>query len=371
MNPDLFPLKEVILLFKNDLVKLIELDKDYPIDLPNNDPLSNWQKREAYGWIFFEPRYLLFWGLSDQIKKETPRQEYPESLSKEASSYYAKWRDKKIEISGYKVTVPRLQETVRYVKYGIPEPDPSESLIQYVKRLRSLISEELYSKKMWNESLGCFLDFIRSNIPTECHGFIDVIFPEDRAFYSDTIIRLIRKDKFPTNIIFVSEILKNLSEEILWGDPRGQHCAAETLALAWICLTGSRLQLPTQINLLHAFDGASLAIENKPERVCFPKRYLLKIPTLFGEVPMEISEFLFSYLSNLFQINQKMGHTNGFFKSSERSLRRAFDRATSKLNLPKGHGEITFTTFTSWPDEDPNYRTQIDNSRYRLKITKS
>lgn len=354
MKPDLFPLKELLLLFRNELAEIICINQDYPHTLDPHDPIPPWQKREAYSWIFFEINYGLFWGLSDQTIKEKWLTQYPNSLLKAAKTYYQKWVKSKID----------LKESYKYIKYGIPPPDPLESLIQYILRLRNLVSKDTYSKKRWRESLGSFLEYVKANIPPNCHGFIDVIFPEDRAFFNNTVIRKVTKDKYPTNIIYVSEILKNLSEEIIWGDPRTQHTSAETFALALLCLNSAKLKVPTQEQLLYEFDGASLSIEEKPNRF-FPKCHLAKIPSLFGSIPTEISKYYFDYLSILQKINQKIGAKNRFFKSELDSLTRVLRRQVKKLSLPKKHGKITFITLTSWPNEDPYYRTQIDNSRYK------
>lgn len=365
MNPNIEPLKKILLSFKDALENLLELEKGIT-SISGDDPIPLWQKNQLYSWIFFESQYLFFWGTSEKTKKENQKRDLPKALLEKAEIYYSKWRDKEIKVQGYPTITPRLKETLRYCLHGIPKPEPEETLIRYIERLRNLVSPKTYLKKIWEESLGSFLEFVRFYLPTEHHGFIDVIFPENRTFYSDIIIRLIRKDKFPTNIVVVGEVLRSLAEDVLSGDPRTQHCSAETLAFAWICLTSSRLQLPTGIKLLFNFNASLLKTEEKPERLLFPTRHLLQVPTLFGNIPMEISKQLFEYLSTLSEINQ--GSTP-FFKSSERSLRRAFDRATKKLDLPSEHGELTFTTLTSFPTENFHHRTQIDNSRYRSKIT--
>lgn len=229
MNPNIEPLKKILLSFKDELEKLLKCEKGCT-SICSDDSIPLWQERESYSWIFFEPQYLFFWGTSEKAKKENQTRDLPECLLEKADTYYSKWRDKEIEFKGYSAIKPRLKETPRYCLYGIPEPERGETLIGYIERLRELVSPKTYFKKIWEESLGSFLEFIRSHLPIEHHGFIDVIFPEDRTFYSDAIIRLIRKDKFPTNIVIVGGILKNLAEDVLSGDPRTQYCSAETLA---------------------------------------------------------------------------------------------------------------------------------------------
>ncbi|NGX44144.1 MAG: hypothetical protein K1060chlam3_00307, partial [Candidatus Anoxychlamydiales bacterium] len=245
MNPDIFSLKEGLLLFRNKLTESIEREKEYPHDLNNDYPISPWQERESYSWIFFETGYRLFEIVSDQTRNKNWGKQYPKELLEPASMYRFKWLNKKTEKNGNTIIQPRLTESHKYEMYGIEKPDPSISLIDYIKHLRTSEDfEKSYKKKIWEESLGSFLEYVRAYTPVECHGFIDVIFPEDRTFFNNTIIRLVTNNKFPTNIVFVSEILKNLSERILNGDPRTQHASAETLALAWICLTSARLQVP-------------------------------------------------------------------------------------------------------------------------------
>ncbi|MCB1181227.1 MAG: hypothetical protein KDK55_04315 [Chlamydiia bacterium] len=373
MNPDLFQLKELILLFRNQLADRIPWTHEgiNPSLEKRPKTLQQWEKDEAYSWIFLETNYLFFWGLSDESNRSQlslAYPNYPECLLQPAESVYSKWGMQEKKIGDYRGITSLIKEIYKYKRYGIPPPETKESLIVYVKRLKRLVSEETISKKIWKESLGCFLEFVRISIPQEHLGFIDVIFPEDRAFHSDSIIRLIRKEKFPTNIIFTAQILKNLSEEMLWGDVRSQLAAAESLAFSWLCLTSARLQLPTTIKLLRTFDCASLTKEKCPERKALPERYTLKIPTQFGSIPVEISKLLFNYLCIL----AKNIQTNcSFFCSSQRSLERTFDRAVNQRPLRTEEGEITFTTLTSWPNEVMHYRTQINNARYSKRNTLS
>jgi hypothetical protein len=362
MNIELFPLKELILLFRNELSQRVLWEQGITPISSTQDPLQSWEKTEAYSWIFFETNYLFFWGASDKFYRQYHSDSYPDCLLQDAGRIYSKWGMQERIVSGCPSITARTKEIYKYKKYGIPEPLPNKSLIEYIKDLRNLVSEKTYSRKMWRESLASFLEYVRTSIPQECQGHIDIIFPEDRAFYSKTIIRLIRKEKFPTNIIFASQMLKNLSEAILQGDKRTQYTAVEALAFSWLCLASARLQHPTTIKLLLTFNFTSLAKENCPERIAFPHRYVIKVPTLFGDIPAEISEGHFNYLS-LIAKNQQT------FKSSQRSLERLLDRAVNQLPLKPKDGEITFTTLTSWPNEVMHHRCQIDNSKY--KNTKS
>lgn len=367
MNLDLFHLKELILLFRNQLADRIPWNHEgiNPSAEKRPKTLQQWEKDEAYSWIFLETNYLFFWGLSDKSNRNQlalTYPNYPDCLLQPAESIYLQWGMQEKKIGDYRAITVLIKEIHKYKRYGIPPPEVGESLIVYVKRLKRLVSEETISKKIWRESLGCFLEFVRISIPQEHLGFIDVIFPEDRAFYSNSIIRLISKEKFPTNIIFTAQILKNLSEEMLWGDARSQFSAAGALAFSWLCLTAARLQLPTTIKLLHTFDCTSLTKEKCPERIALPECYTLKIPTFFGDIRVEISKLLFNYL----RILAKNIQTNrSFFCSSQRSIERAFDRAVNKLPLRAEEGEITFTTLTSWPNEVLHHRCQIDNSKYK------
>lgn len=248
-----------------------------------------------------------------------------------------------------------------------PYTDPSATVIEYINTLHELICKDpknTYQKKLWRDSLNSFLEYVRANTPPESHGFLDMIFPQDKALYEGAFVRLILKKKFPTNIIYAAEILKNLCEDILNGDPRTQHSACETFAFALLCLTSSRLQFPTELRLLYEFSFESLAVEDSNSLI-FPQRYFLKVPNLFGHIPMEVSKLTFSFLQQLCQINAVFDLGKRAFKSSERCLREVFSRAANKLNLPQKHGKITLTTLTSFPRENL-HRTQIDNSRYKV-----
>jgi len=356
----------LILLFKNELIERVFLHQDHSVILDERDPIKPWERAEAYSWIFLETNYKAFQDMSEPTMREPPPP-YPEALLEPAENYYSKWGMKTIQVHGCPTTVLSIKEIPKYKTYGIPQPISEEPLITYIERLEKLCTHTNYSKKIWRESLGSFLEYVKANIPTSCLGFIDVILPEDRTLYDGKVIRLVPKKKSSTNIIFVANILKNLSEELLWGDPRSQHSAAETLAFALLCLISARLRLPTEMKLLYEFDRLSLHHEETSESSPFPKRYFLKVPTLFGQVRAEISKMHFNYFSILSQINQQKGIKDRFFKVTEKCLNETFGRAASKLKLPPNHGEITLSTFTSWPNEVMHHRTQIDNKRYKAK----
>lgn len=369
MRPDIDGLKETLLLFRNEVAQKVLWGKKYAYILNERDPIKPWEKTESYSWIFFEPHYLFFWGMSDETKAKSRQLTYPECLQEKAINYYERAQIKTTIKNGDKMSSPRLFESCKYEQYGIPNPDPSETLIEYVNRLHELILQDpanTYQKKLWRDSLNSFLEYVRANTLPESHGFLDVIFPQDKALYGDTFVRLILKEKFPTNIIFAAEILKNLCADILGGDLRTQHSACETFAFALLCLTSSRLQFPTELRLLYEFNFESLAVEDCNSLI-FPKRYFVKVPTLFGHIPMEVSKLTFSFFQQLALVNKAFALKKRAFKSSERCLREVFARAASKLSLPSKHGKITLTTFTSFPTENLRHRTQIENVRYKVK----
>jgi hypothetical protein len=367
MKPDLFKLKELLLLFKLELADHISFTQIYNPKNDQDDFISPWQKDEAYSLIFLETNYHFFWGMSEKTKPRLTHYPYPDYLLQHAKIFYDNWGMKTIQVKGCPTKIPKIKEINKYKQYGIPKPLDHETLIAYIERIRSLITNKLYSKKLWVESLGSFLEFVRANIPAECHGFIEIVFPMDKTFYSDTIIRLIQKVKFPTNILYIASILKELSHKILWGDQKTQHGACEALAYAWLCLISARLQFPTELKLLYEFDLTTLTTEDNSENILFPKKYFLGLPTLFGNIKMEITKLQHQYFCHLAEINQKMGSKNHFFTLAKNTLEKNLKRAVGHLQLPPEHGDITFQTLTSWPTENLHHRTQIDNSRYRTR----
>ncbi len=64
MNPDLFQLKELILLFRNQLADRIPWGQERL-----KSSLQQWEKDKAYSWIFLEINYLFFWGLNAHDKQ--------------------------------------------------------------------------------------------------------------------------------------------------------------------------------------------------------------------------------------------------------------------------------------------------------------
>lgn len=103
------------------------------------------------------------------------------------------------------------------------------------------------------------------------------------------VVRDIPPTAYPIDILKVSAILEALLDIAMNGRSNSQWNAIYSLALAWICLTSSKLAFPTHLSLLHKIQRDSVQETN----------HLLEIPTMFGEISVPISPILATFLGIL------------------------------------------------------------------------
>jgi hypothetical protein len=161
------------------------------------------------------------------------------------------------------------------------------------------------------------------------------------------IIRVVSSTVYPIDIYSVTKILKRLAQEVLAGRLNTQLRAAETLGLAWICLTASRRRLPTRFSLISGISTKCLSKITSE----FP---VLSIPTLYWDTKMPIPKTMAQYLEGLKNIGSQ--RRNPLFQSNSISHRRVLDRIVGQLCDTEGIGKITFLSFLSFPHESYGQR---------------
>ena len=158
------------------------------------------------------------------------------------------------------------------------------------------------------------------------------------------IARKISSTVYPIYIITAGDVIRELANTVLYGRQNARLVAAETLGICWVCLTRARLRLP--IELQDLFSLSKNTLESFSDKT-LPS---LSLPTIFGSLPVPISETIWGFLKALSEI-PSIQPRSSIFQCREESLYRCLRRTIEKLNFDPSKGKITFQTFLSQPVE--------------------
>lgn len=289
-----------------------------------------WNREEAYCWIYASSHYAF-----------APRDRSLPSIASGnelARPYYDKW-----------LTLERDVQSIH--TYIIPQPTPTDTLQSYLEERSNEIHQNEGCKTIRWRSLRSFATYLRDTFPEET-GFIEVLFPKKMKIFDGKVIRKVNNTIYPVDIIVAAKILQRLFHMVLEGKPDSQLGAAETLGLAWICLTSAIKRIPTELQLLHKVPISNITISKMSK----DNNVLFAIPTLYGPIQTTISKELANYFIALSKIaptsNEMIIH------SPLRCLHRTFQRAVDQVPEANGLGKITFLTLMSHPHEALGHRYQ-------------
>jgi hypothetical protein len=202
------------------------------------------------------------------------------------------------------------------------------------------------SRLEWR-ALKCFLAYMRNIAPEEI-AFIEQIFPKKMGFSGTRIIRLINPEVYPISQEVAGDILRELARFATQGRLNGILTALESLGLSWLCLTASRLRLPTHLEMIEQTKVSAISLDGENPTI--------NIPTLFGDRKIRISKRVANFLIALFKIPSKSTREM-ILQSPRRSLTRTFDRAMQSCEVNSALGNITYVTLLSPPHIwDKDYR---------------
>lgn len=127
-------------------------------------------------------------------------------------------------------------------------------MIEYILRVARLIEEEGPGARVEWRAWKSFLGYLRNLITTEI-AFIEQIFPQKMDVRHGSIVRKIAKEVPAISVTIASNIIMELDRICRMGRSNSQLVAAESLGLAWMCLTASRLRLTISflLKILKAF----------------------------------------------------------------------------------------------------------------------
>lgn len=226
-----------------------------------------------------------------------------------------------------------------FENFELETPHEGEILRDYILRMAALVETEGKGARLEWRALKSFLAYMR-NIASEEIAFIEQIFPKKMDVCFGRIIRKINPEVYPIPQEIACDLLCELGKMATKGRPNSQLSALESLGLCWLCLTTSRLRLPTYLEMVERI---------KPSAICFKGEYpTLDVPTLFGGRKIRISVRVANFLIAISKIPSKKPRET-ILQSPRRSLTRALDRAIQNCAINPEFGNITFVTLLSTP----------------------
>ncbi len=330
MKIDLSEVKAIIRDLQEGIEKRRQIREGIKHSNPEWDELSdeNWKNTKSRCWIHGATKVGEANELEQWLFDNPP---FSETSLENAAKCVQLWRQwLEIEDAYYGL----------FEDFEFDEPFEDETLRDFIVRMGKIVESEGKGARLEWRALKSFLAYLR-NIAQEEIAFIEQIFPKKMDLFHGRIIRRIRPEVYPISENFTGDILIELARMCLDGRPNIQHTAAEALGLSWLCLTASRLRLPTYLEtMIYPTKSSALLFEGE-----FPQ---LLAPTFFSDRKIRISERVAKYLHALSLIPSKRPRETILQKPYD-SLRRTFRRALKRISPPLELGQITFLTLLSPP----------------------
>lgn len=298
-------------------------------DNPGFKQLSDkhWEQQEAFYWLhgatdFHETNEIGRWLFDSPPLSDTAKSKASKCIKdwktwlEQTDAYYGDFEDFKLE-----------------------KPNKEEILYDYIYRIAELVEKEGKGARLEWRALKSFLAYMRHFIPKEV-AFIEQIFPEEMDLSFGRIIRLIKPEVYPISQEIARDILFQLVQMGTKGRPNSFLTALESLGLCWLCLTASRLRLPTHLKMIQEMKASAIGMDGE-----YP--YML-VPTFFGDRKIRISNHVAKFLIALSKIPSKKPRDT-ILQSPKRSLTRTFSRALQNCELNYDKGNITYVTLLSPP----------------------
>jgi len=386
------PAKEVLRSFLVDIEKVKELRQGMSAPIPATScsiqdrmpefhyteftpaPDSFWLKDGAYGILLAEP---WFWRAIANYSYKAPHSPVPEYYNQPALSLYEQWyaEEKDVRYRGLKT---------------IPLPEEDETLLVYMRRLESMVSDGNEHRDAWIESLRSFAQFLRDDMDgLTPKGHLEVLFPskegckgmEIRQGYTHEkvgdevvqierqyILRRIEGTVYPIDYLAAAEIVQNLTHTALEGRANAQHSALEALAFAWLCLAVGFRRIMTREQLVFAVTTKQLRyLESADGDKYFSPTHFVEIESLFGITDVAISKTLHDLLLAL----PRNADSQKVFNFDWETLLRTFRKAVAQSKRAQSLGAITFLTFMSQPHDAIGYRSFLGKEKKRITIRTS
>lgn len=339
MNKFIEDAQSILLNLKSELLKFREFWVTEQRGNPDFEQPSdgNWEIRQAKCWLhgstdWSESVELEKWLFCNPLLTDMANEKASECIecwkewSERESKYYS-------DFPGFDVE-PALK---------------GEILFNYLHRVAALIEEEnKESQGLENKmkeiplkwrSFKAFLDYLRQ-MPSQACAFIEQIFPKKMGVFFGKIRRTISLEAYPISQEAAADILKELTEMGTTGRPNRYLSALESLGLAWLCLTASRLRLPIYLEAI-----AKTKISAISTAGAYPT---IQIPTFFGPREIRISHRMSQFFLALSKISSNSPRET-IFQRNPRVLRDVFEQAVTNCSFIQIKGNITYITLISPP----------------------
>lgn len=298
-------------------------------DNPEFEPVSNenWGKKHAQCWLhgateLEESNALEKWLFDSPPLSNTAKEN--------ALKHIKAWKDELEQSDAYYAV---------FDEFELETPHKDEILYDYLCRIAALVEKEGKGARLEWRALKSFLAYMRY-LPPEEIAFIEQIFPQKMGIHFGQIIRKIPPEVYPISQEAAGAILFELAQMAIKGRPNSRLSALECLGLSWMCLTASRLRLPTYLERVTKTKALAISIDGE-----YP---IMLVPTHFGERKVRISARVAKFLIALAKTPSKTSRET-ILQSPPRTLTRTFDRALKNCELNPKLGNITFVTLLSPP----------------------
>ena len=201
---------------------------------------DNWQQKKARCWLHGGTR---IWETNEFEKWLFDKPPLSATAKEKASKCIKYWRE-------------WLEQTDKYYadfkEFELEKPIKDEALYEYLCRISRIVENEGKGARLEWRALKSFLAYLRNIAPEEI-AFIEQIFPKKMDVYYGRIFRKIPPEVYAIPQKTACSILGELSCMATKGRKNGHLSALESLGFAWMCLTASRLRLPTHLEMIGKF----------------------------------------------------------------------------------------------------------------------
>lgn len=323
---------------------------------------SFWTNEDAYIWLYGDAwEYRCF-------MHRPPPPPISEYYLQTALPLYQQWRQEKKELFYKRCKL-------------IPVPSEKICLLDYLKELALIASEENEHRDVWIESLRSFLQFLRDDTNLDQKGPLEVLFPsqesckgmELRKGYEMQrkgktsekverrfILRRIENTVLPIDILAASDILNNLAKTVLEGRLNSQRSAAESLGFAWLCHAVGCYRLVTREDVIFSTELDSF---RPPKEINeFKSAYFIGINSLHGIIDVPVSKTIYEFLLALPRDPKSKLIFSMDLDVLARTLRQKGVEPSKRV---RHLGKITFLTFMSQPHHAIGHRPGSKINRLR------
>lgn len=296
-------------------------------------PTDSWEREKAFSWMYFDPNPCRLRSL-EKINTSVLASPLAKIYSASAEKYFLEWQE--------------LERDIFYRKGIIPQPNKSESLIEYLRSLEDSIIEKGVKRNWW-QSLRSFLTFVRISLSKEQQGLLEIIFPREMELWEDKLIRKMKKHAYPIDIQSAAKIIQALAKGAFEANSETRiKTILSTLGFALLCITASRQRLPTELSMIYQSNTNCLIKKNEGAKNSL---YAFKIPTFFDGIDIPISDDLYQFFTIISQMLPSSKST--LFPVTLRSLQRTFNAIIQ--NMAQGQN-LSLLTLLNHPHEVIGHR---------------